>query len=401
MNEQQPLSLFYFDRINNYHSRTDILKLLMMPVMFIVLLGLPGQVGGFISTYFNFVPEVFFILFGFFALVPDPYKRRENLEVSVWRALIMFGIMLVVNILVNVIYLSYYNILPYLVGENIMRKRTLFNFLVLCVWPLPVGNSIWFVQSLLYSYLFFLFVERKKLTKVYFPLFIVLIIFMLATGEFASLCGFPYYVYDYIPGGFITRALPYMMIGMYLHKHVDKLPKIPQFVYLLLVPVGIGASVLEFWLLGISGKLVYFGHTIGFGITAIAICCFALAKPKVSKNFLSRHGDVYSKRMYVLCQPVAFFSWLGASLISPAFFAFVIKYVSVVSLVICFGIAVLFSAGKRAIGRFERKMARRAEKKEAKKAALEAAKKAAADTSSGDDGEANEDFSKKTEKNKK
>lgn len=333
------LSNFYDHISNNYHARTNTLKLLLMPFVFFFFLGFPGKYGNYVLTYSSFVIQVFYILFGFFTLVPDLSKRNKKLKRGLRNAFKLFVIMFVSYIALSLVYMAYSHTLPSLLSDAFLRKRTFFDFLVLNVWPLQIGNSIWFVHSLIYAYLFFLFAEKIKINKLYLPILIILIILMLATGEFAEFFGFPHFGYFYIPAGAVTRAIPYMLIGMFLRKYVDKLTIIPRYVYLILFPVGLLAAVAEIELLGRIGKLTYVGHTIGFGVMALSLCCFALAKPEAKKNFLSNHGDSYSRRMYAFCQPVSFVLWLVTAFINPAFLGIVREFSGVISLIICFIIA--------------------------------------------------------------
>ena len=344
---EETLSAFYTAKNKNYHSRTDILKFLLVPLVFFMRLGIPGKYGQYISTYSNFVPQVFFILFGFFTLVPDDLQRQKKLKRSLRRSFKFFALMFFCFLVLNIIYLAYYHSTPYLLSEHIWRKRTFFDFLVLSVWPLPFGKSIWFVQSLSFAYLFFWLAERFRLQKWYLPIGIILALFALATGEFAAFFGFPYFGYLYIPGGTLTRAIPYMLIGMYLHKHVDTLAKLPRVIYLLLFPVGLLAAILEIEALGRSGKLIYMGHTIGFGIMALSLCCFAIAKPEEKINFLSKHGNNFSKRMYAFCQPVSFATWLLTTFFSPSLAGFIRNYSCFISLMICSIISLLIFLIKR------------------------------------------------------
>ena len=337
------LSVYYDDKNTDHHSKTDMLGFLLMPLVFFVLLGVPGTYGPFISSYSNFVAQVFFILFGFFTLVPNRIMRRKRLKKSLRRSLKFFVFMFIAIVALNVVYLLSFRYLHGMTFDMIINKYSFFNFFVLNVWPLPIGNSIWFVQSLVYAYVFFLIIEKTRLRKHYKPILIVLIVFMLATGEFAGFVGFPYFNYPYIPGGAFTRAIPYMLIGMYLRKHVDKLTKIPRFVFLLTFLGGLLAAFGEFTLLGYLNKLVYPGHVIGFGIMALSLCCFAISKPKMKKNFFSRHGAVYSRRMYALCQPVAIIAWMGTALIKPEYLMIVREFGFAISFVVSFLIALIIS----------------------------------------------------------
>ena len=337
------LSSFYDSHRYNYHSRSDALRLLLMPFAYFVLLGFPGKYGNYISTYSNFVAQVFFILYGFFTLVPDQSKRNLKLKSGLKRAFKLFVIMFFSCLVLSIVYILYLNPVGDLFATPSLIKHAVFDFFVLNVWPLPVGNSIWFIQSLVYAYLFFLFAEKTGLSKLYIPILIVLTAFMLATGEFAGFLGFPYRGYHYIPGGAVTRAIPYMIVGMLLRKYVDKLASIPRYVYIILFPVGLLAAIGEIELLNRIGKLVYLGHTIGFGIMALSLCCFTLSKAKVSKGFLSDHGRNYSRRMYALCQPVSLICWITTAIVNPQYLSQVKEYTCLISLVLSFVIAFIIS----------------------------------------------------------
>ncbi|MBR3144946.1 MAG: hypothetical protein IKF53_03520 [Clostridia bacterium] len=336
------LSEYYDNRKNNYYSRSDSLRFLLIPFIYIVLLGLPGKYGNYIQTYCNFIAQTFYIMYGFFTLVPDKEKRLERLKRKLKDALKLFAIMFISHLVLSILYLWLTNSLGALFGSASVIKHSVFNFFVLNVWPLPVGNSIWFVQSLVYAYIFFIIAEKIGLSKFYVPLLIILSIFTLCTGEFAAFFGFPYRGYPFIPGGAVTRAIPYMLIGMLIRKNVDYLPKIKQFVYVIMFFVGLLLAVGEVELLKHIGKLVYLGHTIGFGVMAVSLCCFTLSKAKERKGFISNHGRNYSRRMYALCQPVALVCWIITLLVIPKYLLFIRVFSSIISFVISFIIVFIY-----------------------------------------------------------
>ena len=352
------LSAYYNDKKNNHRTRANILMLLLMPVVYIMLLGCPGRyIGGFIRTFSYFVPLVYFILFGFFAFKPDRVRKRrlKRLTSSLWQALIVFAVMIVINTIVSLVYLSYTPTADNVFGFGYSVKHTIFDFLVLNIWPFHVGSGIWFVHSLVYAYLFFMLIEKLKLNKFYVPILIVLYIALLATGEFAKFCGFPILSYPYIPGGAFTRAIPYMLIGMLLRKYIDNIPKIPQYAYILTFLAGAFAVVLELAILKYIGKYVYFGHTIGYAIMAISLCCFTLAKPaknKAKPGLLAKYAKKYTIRLYILCQPVAILTWTISMLCSyrfgtPLIYAYTKSYSFAISFVISLIITILISLIKK------------------------------------------------------
>ncbi len=260
-----------FYKEERFSTHVNLMKFLLMPFVFFALFGfLVGfpvarvqTVGNYVSAISNFAALAFFIFCGFFTLVPERKKRLKKLSRGLKRSLLFFAILFVGYLAVNVIYLAAIGELRSLISPEILRKRTIFDFLVLSVWPLPVGSGIWFIQSLAYAYLFFFLAEKLKLSKIYIPLLVVLAVLALLSGELAKIVGFPYLGYSYIPGGFLTKAIPFMLVGMLLRKYVDRLARIPRYVFGITFLAGILCSVGELFLLAWTGKLAYTGNMIG------------------------------------------------------------------------------------------------------------------------------------------
>ena len=311
--------------------------------VFFSLIGIPTTVGSIVSNVSSFAALAFFIFCGFFVLAPDQTLRMGKIRRALKRSWIYFAILFVIYFVLSLIYLAYFGTLNQLASPEFLRLRNLFNFLVLNIWPLPVGSGIWFIQSLAYAYLFFYVAEKSKLSKFYLPIFIFLVAFMLLSGEFAKVVGFPYFGYPYIPGGFLTKAIPYMLLGMFLRKIVDRLARIKWSVYLIAFFSGAAVTVGEYFLLSYLGLLVYTGNTIGHAIMAISFCCMALTKPDFVDNFFGELGESYALRMYALCQPFDFLLWLVLQQISPETFLQINAYRSFIALAVCFLLTFLIS----------------------------------------------------------
>lgn len=355
---QYKLSAFFDD--GNIADKVNFIKFWLMPFVFFALLGFPvsGVIGSYVTALSNFAALSFFIFCGFFVLAPHPEMRMIKLKKALKRSWKFFLIMLAVYFALNVAYMAYLGELRTLFSAEYFRLSRIFDFLVLNFWPFPMGGSIWFVQSLAYSYLIIYLIEKLKLSKIYLPLLIVLIIFMLLSGEFARLVGFPYLGYYYIPGGTITKALPFMLIGMFIRKLVNKIDLVPRIVYVITFILGIAIAVGERILLSKFGLLIYTGNAIGYGIMAISTCLFALSDPVMSKNFLVNHGKSYARRMYAFCQPVSLIVWVIVGLIDKSALATVQQFNSVICFAICFVLAYLVGVVKYEIaikkGRLQR-----------------------------------------------
>ena len=339
--EELKLSEFYDNGF--FAGHVDRVRFWLMPFVFIALLGVPisGIVGNYVSSISNFAALSFFIFCGFFTMAPDREQRMQTLTRALKRSWLFFLIFFVVYFALNIAYLAYAGSLKSLISPEFLRGRTFFNFFVLNLWPLPMGNSIWFIQALAYSYLFFFLAEKLKLSKIYVPLLVVLLVFLLLSGEFAKLVGFPYFGYPYIPGGWLTKALPFMLIGMLLRRGIDKFSRIPRFVYIITFFAGIGCAIGERLLLEKLGRFAYSGNAIGYAIMAISVCLFAVTLPDIGPSFLGMHGGSYARRMYALCQPVHLLLWMAVSAINERFLPTFTQYASVICFAVCFAFALL------------------------------------------------------------
>ena len=82
----------------------------------------------------------------------------------------------------------------------VFSKRMFFEFFVMNLWPLPIGDNIWFIQAMLYAYILIFIADKLKLLRFYRIALISLFIFMLLTGEFSGVIRFNVLGYPYIPG---------------------------------------------------------------------------------------------------------------------------------------------------------------------------------------------------------
>ena len=348
--EERTLSEFYSDK-NTVSVSVNKLKFWLMPFVYFALLGFPTRYGSYVTFFSNFAAPAFFILCGFFNLTPDKETRMIKIKKAMKRSFIFFGILFLSFVTLNIIYLAYYDLLNISVFSEIFRKRTIFNFFVLNMWiPLPMGGSIWFIHSLFYAYVFFFIAEKINLSKFYIPILIILFVTTLATGEFAAFLKFPHFEYNYIPAGALTRAVPYMIIGMVIRRHIDVIGKIKRYLFAVFFFCGLAFAFAEVMILRYLGKFVSCAHTIGIGIMAISICCFALVYPVVSdRNFYSNHGRKYAKRLYAFCQPMALMLYIIGPFIYPPFILYFYQYSSLLALVISFLISLTIGIIKHTI----------------------------------------------------
>lgn len=309
------------------------LRFILMAFMCFWNYGFPEPTG-VLSAISGFAAPAFFILSGYFVLVEDMEKRQKKTERKMKRSILFLAAMIVLNIIVNVIVCLIKNI------SVTISKRIIFNFVVLNLWPLPIGNSIWFIQSLVYAYIIIYIADWLGLMKYYKAVMIMTFVFMLFTGEFAGIIHFNILGYRFIPGNWLTRALPYLLLGKYLREKSEILFRINNWIYAILFVAGAGLSVGEIILLGKTGFLVYQGHLIGYGIMAVAVCGMALSNPEANRSRITYCGTALSGIVYLLIDPIYFIIGLVMKNINISFVQY---FGGIAALLLCIVISFIMS----------------------------------------------------------
>ena len=288
-----------------YGYGADRLKLLLMPAVCVLSFGLPGTVGSAVRDLCRAAPLGFYILCGFFVLTEDEEERHQMLRRAIRSTGVFFAALTVLYLCLNALVFALQGV--NWVGD-VLTKRVIFNFVVLCVWPFQTGECLWFIQSLFYAWvLLWLLDLRGHLPFLILPLFLITTAIMLLGGEFAGLIKLNLLGYPYIPANAVTRALPYLLLGTLLRRHSDRLFLVNPLLWGGLLILGIVLSFAEIMLLSYTGKLVYIGHTVGYGLIAFSLCCIALVHPEEELGVIFRHARCLSRFIYAFHQPMGFF----------------------------------------------------------------------------------------------
>ena len=312
------------EEMSLYGYGADRLKLLLMPAVCVLSFGLPGTVGSAVRDLCRAAPLAFYILCGFFVLTENQEERHQKLCRAIRSSGIFFAAL-------TVLYLGLNALVFALQGVNwvgdVLTKRVLFNFVVLCVWPFQTGECLWFIQSLFYAWvLLWLLDLRGHLPLLILPLFLVTTVLMLLSGEFAGLIHLNFLGYAYIPANAVTRALPYLLLGALLRRHSERLFLVNPLLWGGLLVLGVVLAITEILLLSFTGKLVYIGHTIGYGFVAFALSCIALVHPEEELGIVFCHARCLSRFIYAFHQPVGFFLPLMLSLLGERFAAVFLSF---------------------------------------------------------------------------
>ena len=319
-----------------YMPSAELTKFLLMPFVCFWMFGFPDGLG-LVELLSGFAVPSFYVICGYF-LLKDQKDRSDKLKRAIIRYGLFFAVLLVFYTLFN--FLN-----PMTRAEiniNAFRgKRGWFEFLVLNVWPLPIGNSIWFIQSLFVSSVILYFADKFKLMRFYKIVMAVLFVFMLLTGEFAGFIGFNLLGYAYLPGGVLTRALPYMLLGLFLRERSILLRKIPFWVYLVVFVIGGALTVGEYYLLFVFDKLVSIGHMFGYALMAVAVIGFMVKGEWMPFNHVSRFGGFIAKIIYALHFPVYSLLLLCVLMFMPKYLEIFNAYTGIIVYVICLLIGIL------------------------------------------------------------
>ena len=290
-------------KYRKYTHSIELMKFLLTPFVCFWAFGFPDKIG-LVEVLSGFVAPAYIILSGYCILVEDREERLGKLKRAMLRSLVFFILLFVIYFAMNLINPLSSQAVSI---EMVKSKRMWFEFLVLNMWPLPIGSTIWFIQSLLYAYVVLWIFDKIHILKIYKVLLFLLLVFMLISGEFAGLVGFNFLGYAFIPGGWLTRALPYLLIGMLLREMKEKMKKLQAWKYIVAFFIGGGLVVGELILLAKMGRLIYQGHMIGYGMMAVAICGLAIVWEGMKRNQLSIHGESFAKRIYAVHNPVYYF----------------------------------------------------------------------------------------------
>ncbi len=321
------------------------LRLILMFFMCIDLLGFPTAYGELVETVCGFVTPAFFILSGYLALW-EREDRSQRIARSIGRTAIVFAVLAVAYFSINLIY---YRLLGVNIFSAFASKRFWFNFVVLNVWPFDIGGAIWYVQALLYTYIILYFMDKWKLLKLDWLFAALFLAFAVVTGELAGVIRWELLGYTFLPGNFLTRALPYTLLGGFIHRKMGKLHMVRRIWYYCGIVVGIILMFAETLVLGLFGMPGYYGHLVGMGVVAFSVCLLAFQE----EDYPGFEGSLKMSRwhtncIYYFCQPVSVGVAVLLSVSGGGLLADSVGFIGFITFIICFCLARIFAGISRA-----------------------------------------------------
>lgn len=287
-----------------YYQSLDIYRLILAFFVCIKSLGFPTGFGGYLQAFSTFAIPSFYIISGFLEL-----QEGEDFEPRLLKAIKRTGI----TFLALMFFYALCSVLsqlmlnaPLLDGiKPFFSKSAVFDFIVYQDWPLFIGGNLWFLHGMLYGYIIIYLLHHFHLMKLEVVLLPLLLVLSYVCGEFAAVLGIRPLGMTYISANFLTSALPYLLLGRFLHARKTKLLKTRVFLFPAMAVLGLVIFALEVYLLGYTEKLVTTGQFIGTTVTAIALCCLCFCVP-TTRSYIGKQnpGNRIAKAVYCLHNPL-------------------------------------------------------------------------------------------------
>lgn len=292
--------------------------------------------GSINDAIFSFAFPALFIISGYLVLSDSPYIELRILN-TIKRTAICFVILFVAYVALSFI------IDRQLTMATLESKTFWIDFLLLNIWSLPIGNSIWFVQALLYAYIIVYLIYKLRLLRFDIYIAILCLAVTLVTGELAAVTGFHFLGHSYLGGNFITRALPYILIGSFIERKEDFFASLETWNYWFIAAIGVMLSVAECIILIMFRKNIYISHLLGMGVVAVGICLFTLfaSEMEIESNILSSLTRYELMIPFFVCSPVYYCLYI-LFVSYPNIFSFVGNYIGVITTAICFLILYIY-----------------------------------------------------------
>lgn len=253
----------------HYYPEVRRARVILLALGILYTYRLPSVMGEIGNMLFSFAIPTFYILSGYLVLRKSRETGKRILR-AIGRTAICFVILAAVYLLLSLLADRAETLS--LLGQ----KSFWVDFLLLNVWGLPLGASIWYVQALLYAYIIIYILYKCRLLR--FDIVIAAVCLALAffVGECAVPVGFHFLGHDYLGGNFLTRALPYLLLGGFLHRKKAFFERMSRKTYALIAAFGMVLGLVEFAVFTGTDRVIYFGHVLGTTFVAVAITLFVI-----------------------------------------------------------------------------------------------------------------------------
>lgn len=231
--------------------------------------GIHPALSDFDKVLLGFVFPALFILSGYLVLRESPNIEKRILR-AIKRTAVCFAILFAAYLGLSMLF--EWNVTVAAISSKIFWR----DLIILNDFNLPIGFPLWYVQALLYAYIIIYLIYKLKLLKYDIYIAALCLVVTVISGELADVVGFRFLGYTYISGNFLTRALPYILIGCFIHRKKEFLANLRMSHYFFIIIVGFVLSIVEYLALGLTNKIVYVNHLLGMGVVAVGVSFFAV-----------------------------------------------------------------------------------------------------------------------------
>ncbi len=319
-----------------FSPEIEKLRMILLAVGILYTYGFPTILGGIGRMICSLSIPAFYIVSGYLVLEERP-DTGERILRAIKRSALCFAILFV-------IYLGLSLLVDWEGSLLLLNGRSFWiDFLLLNIWSLPIGSTIWYVQALLYAYLILYVLYKLKLMRLDIVFAALCLAVALLSGELSSLVGFQLLGHTYLGGNFVTRALPYLLIGCFICRKEDFFAELNIKHYIMIGAVGVALSLAEYvWLIK-SGNAAYSGHMFGMGLAAISVCLFVffVSEMELASDELKNLTRFELMIPYFICSPIYYllirffqynindsiYRFIGFTGVLTALFSFLLLYV--------------------------------------------------------------------------
>lgn len=254
------------------------------------------------GVIFGFSFPALYIFSGYLVL-----RKSQNIEKRIIRAIsraaVCFLIMFATSVVLSLVANTSGTI------KLLANRAFWLNLLILNKSYLPIGSVMWSVQALLYAYIIIYFIYKLDLLHLDIYIAIICLIFTVASGELSSVLDFKIRSFTYIGGNFLTRALPYVLIGCFIHRKKGFFYRLDTAWYYAIIAVGIVFSIVEYCALFLTDNLRYTGHTVGSGLVAVGICLLTvfMSEAEIQSELLNPLSRYEIMLPFFVSSPIYYF----------------------------------------------------------------------------------------------
>lgn len=237
----------------------DVLKLISAIFVVFIHITFVGELGIAVKAIARFAVPIFFMCSGFFsynAITNGDVKKLLKRCVPLLKILI---IAICIYALCEYVFLGKYDFITVLASIKTYIKLFIFNnfedgFFI----------PLWFLPALIYTYLSVAVIVKLKLTRLikFLPLLILvpIIYYYLITGYMGLT------ISVIIVRNFLFTGLPFFSVGYLLNKNKNSIKRIPNFILVLFVIVGVIATLVECICLNIDVEVYFATMFIAVGL---------------------------------------------------------------------------------------------------------------------------------------